>query len=353
MADQDFHPQLLSELLLNEGEEVASRAARRLLTEHPDLALRYQPHPAIKWRAHLVSAVRELAAAAELELPAIFHRQLAWMTDAFASRGVPITDMDAAANALRTEVLRSVPEADRAWVSGTFASYQRPVAMAEHTHLEGRDECSRLAARVLVASLEGERLEACALVVNAVRAGMSVRTAHEEVICPALREVGRLWHRGELSIPEEHACTSTMQTALAQILAFAKPAPRNGKSVLAASVEGNSHDIGLRMVADAFELEGYRTVNLGPNVPCEDLISAVVDFRADVVALSATLAVQLRPLANAVESLRCLGESAPTVLVGGPALSIAPDLWKKIGAHGSVTSAWGAVALADELLKGR
>ncbi len=351
MASSEFQAEFISQLLLAESAEIATRAAQHLVDEYPLVAARYQPQAFLKWKFHFEGLVRELAAAAAVQTPAIFHRHVRWLREAFATRGVPSPDLEYGLRVAEGAILATVPREDHAWIAGVFSSFDPGAAPAEATHLGAGDDAARLATRLLVCALEGERLAACRLVVDAVRAGMSVRTAHEQVLCPAMREVGRLWHRGELSIAEEHACTSTIQTSLAQILAVATPAPRNGRSVLAAAVEGNSHDVGLRMVADAFELSGYRTVNLGSGVPPEDLAMAVNDFGADVVALSATLAIHLRSLADAIEATRAARPgNPPKIVAGGPGLSASPDLWKKVGADATAASAWESVAVVDRLL---
>ncbi|MFZ4573150.1 MAG: cobalamin B12-binding domain-containing protein [Phycisphaerales bacterium] len=351
MSASASYPRVLAQLLQSEAAGIASSAARNLVDEHPELAARYRPQPELKWRPHLEATVRELAAAAFLESHAIFHRHLSWTAEAFARRGISPIDWQTALRVLVAELTRQTPAPDHPWINEAFGSYQPVECSVEPQNLRPEASEGKLAAKVLVRALEGERFEACSLLTDAVKNGMTVREAHELVIAPALREVGRMWHQGELTIPEEHACTSTLQTALAQILVFAPHSPRNGRCALAASVSGNAHGIGPQMVADAFELSGYRTVNLGSNVPTEDLVSAAVDFGADIVAISAALTVQLGQLADAVTVLHAIGPRAPRVIVGGAAFSIAPDLWKKVGADATAHSAWSGVEIADELLK--
>lgn len=68
--------------------------------------------------------------------------------------------------------------------------------------------------------------------------------------------------------------------------------------MLAASVAGNAHDLGLRAVTDLFVFAGWRCLFLGANVPGPDIAGAAASFEVDLVVLTATLSTQLGQLAN-------------------------------------------------------
>jgi methanogenic corrinoid protein MtbC1 len=201
-----------------------------------------------------------------------------------------------------------------------------------------------LAARFLLAALEGERFTASRLVLDAVRTDkLSVRDAYELVLLPVQREVGRLWHLNDLTVAEEHFVSATTQLTMGQLYPFLTRAPRNGKTVATASVEGNAHDIGVRMVADYFEMAGWRSIYLGANVPANDLAQAVDHFDTDLVCLSAYLPTQLRAAEDTIAAIRTTQRGATAkVLVGGPAFS-ASSTWQEAGADGFAANANQAV----------
>jgi len=88
-------------------------------------------------------------------------------------------------------------------------------------------------------------------------------------------------------------------------------------------------------------------VYLGQNVPSEDLVIAVRDFRADVLALSATLNSQLQTLGDAI-SLVKRERPSPSVIVGGMALDLA-RVWQHLGADGYAPTPETALALGARL----
>jgi len=348
-----FQRQFLGQYLAAEARTIAADAAERLIDRNPDVSVRFSPQPAAKWRVHLEGWATDLAAAINVDCPDLFASRLRWCAVAFAARSVPHGDLKAALEAFRYSLGRHVPKEDVPVLSPYFDAAER--FLNDPTTMGGPEDAverlSRLSMSVLVAVLEGERLQACGLVMEAIRTGtLSAGTVHSAVVAPVMREVGRLWHLGELSVAEEHFATATMQTLLAQVQMFMPKKPKNGRTLLAASVEGNSHELGIRVLADAFEAEGWRTIFLGGSVPIEDVAQAVIDFDVHLVALSATLSQHLHVLGDAVAAAKSARpENPPRVIVGGAALSMAPGAWKELGADACATSPSEAIALAAEM----
>jgi methanogenic corrinoid protein MtbC1 len=210
------------------------------------------------------------------------------------------------------------------------------------------DRAGRLAAGYMLALLEGERRRAIALVTDAVRQGeVDVAGALLDVCLPAQRELGRMWHMNEITIAEEHFVTSTTMMLRGQLLALAPEPESCGRTVVTAALEDDAHDLGVSVVGDLFELDGWRVVSLGALVPVDDLVWSAETFTADLVVLAATLAAHRRAVTRAVETLR--REHPVPVLVGGRAFHEDPSLWKRTGADGHAATAREAVPLGRRL----
>src|SRR5690606_21584717 len=101
------------------------------------------------------------------------------------------------------------------------------------------------------------------------------------------------------------------------LLRSSPPAPLD-RRVMLACVEGNEHAIGLRMVADAFQLAGWDVQFLGPNVPTSSLVQQVIESRPNLVGLSVSFPQQLREVRNVITQLsERLGRTRPPVIIGG------------------------------------
>jgi methanogenic corrinoid protein MtbC1 len=179
---------------------------------------------------------------------------------------------------------------------------------------------------------------------QALAAGISPLQLYVEVIPEALYEVGRRWERGEISVAEEHLATAAAQAVLRDLSRRLPASARNGKTAVVAAVEGELHELGPRVLADLLESDGWRVLYVGAATPTDALVRLTEERRPDVVALSATLASQLRALADAVARIRA-ASSSPFILVGGQACADVPDVATKVGADATETRADRAVAL--------
>lgn len=353
--------QFLAQLLWARQRELGERAAWYLVKKYPRSGARYGPVPVEHWRDHLAGRIGELAAAVDAAQPEVFASQLTWAKLAFVARNVPVEDLEHSLEALRTTIVPEVDPMDVPLVESVIdlaAARLRdgPTELPSRLSVESKQH--RLAAEYLLAILQGDRVRASRVVMGAVRDGkLSVQEAYTEIFVPVQRELGRMWHMGEVHVAEEHFSTTTTLMVMSQILPLAKAAESNGKVVLAASVEENTHDLGLRMVADFFELAGWRVVYLGASVPAEDLAAGVRDFQADLLAISAALPVHLRVVEDTISVVRSRcertgdGGKSVKIIVGGNAFRDAPESWRLFGADGFARDAIDAVRIGEHLVR--
>jgi MerR family transcriptional regulator, light-induced transcriptional regulator len=220
--------------------------------------------------------------------------------------------------------------------------------------LAGNDPSGVVAGMYLDALRSGDRDLARSIISDHIRMGIAERDIYHRVLEPVLHEAGRLWQVQKISIAQEHFITGTIQLELAwlteQYRAGNRDVKRRGKTLVAASVAEELHEIGIRMVADFFGMDGWDTYYIGANTPAPGLITAVREQKADVVALSATMAWHLPRVDYLVRSLRGDPETRHVkIIVGGYPFNLVPDLWQKIGADACAGNAEGAVAAANRL----
>lgn len=331
----------------------AALAAERLLAAHPEVAARFGAGAAGAWKAALAQRIVELATALRLGEPELFEARVAWARRAFGARAVPEEDLRASLDALRAVLTDELPETAAAapaeLLRAAAEQLDAPVAVPD-SFIDPDTRAGQLALAYLAAVLEGDSRKGMELVLDAVAGGMPVPEAYLGVLVPAQREIGRLWHAGELGIVEEHVVTYTTERLMTLLAHRAERADPNGKTVVCAAVAGNAHDIAVRVLADFFDLSGWRAVHLGASVPASEMASAVQYFDADLVVISAALTVQLPKVAEAVAALRRIEDRPVRVMVGGLAFSEAPEVWRKLGADGFAADAPGAVELGARLV---
>jgi methanogenic corrinoid protein MtbC1 len=171
------------------------------------------------------------------------------------------------------------------------------------------------------------------------------------VIQPALYQIGEKWQSNQVSVAQEHMATAIVQTVMtAGLLRSTSPAPINKRALLAC-VEGNNHAIGLRMVADAFQLAGWDVQYLGASVPTAALVKQAVEWKPDLVGLSVSFAQQMPAVKAAIAQLaQRLGDARPAVMIGGLAINRFNPLAGVAGADATSADAGAAVVDAARVV---
>ncbi|NJN68567.1 MAG: hypothetical protein HC884_18585 [Chloroflexaceae bacterium] len=111
------------------------------------------------------------------------------------------------------------------------------------------------------------------------------------------------------------------------------------------------HELGVRMVADFFEIEGWDVYYLGANMPTEDVVAMVNERRAHLLAVSVTLNTHVPAARDLIRAVRAspIG-SHIKIMVGGQPINRTPGIYRTIGADLTAIDAREAVLRATELL---
>jgi methanogenic corrinoid protein MtbC1 len=210
---------------------------------------------------------------------------------------------------------------------------------------------SQLTEDYLAALLRGDRRAASGMIMNAVQNGTPIKQIYIDVFQAAQHEVGRLWQINKVSVAQEHYCTAATQLIMSQLYEYIFAEARVGRRMLATSVGGELHEIGIRMVTDFFEMEGWDTYFLGANSPLETILGAVEEQKPDVIAISATITRHVREVERLIGALRgSFNGSTPKIMVGGYPFNAAPTLWQQVGADATAGDANGAIRVATNLV---
>lgn len=216
---------------------------------------------------------------------------------------------------------------------------------------QAKQQLASVADTYLKALLQGDRDTASTLVLTAVENGVDIRDVYLHIFQAAQHEVGRLWQTDQITIAQEHFCTAATQMIMAQLYPQIFGAERNGRSMVLACIGSELHEMGARMVADFFEMDGWDTYYMGTDVEGDSLIGALLEKNADMFALSITMPEGLTQAERLIAQLRADSRTAQVpVLVGGGAFQSAPQAWRTLGADGFAADAQQALAVAKLLI---
>lgn len=192
--------------------------------------------------------------------------------------------------------------------------------------MERMPEPGELWQRYLDLAMAGRVEEAAAAILNADEAGVPLVTLFQDVLAPALVKVGEGWAEGKVTVGQEHEVSELTRDLIADL--SARHAGRGDKNltVLAACVEGELHELGLRMVSGLLRQRGVRIHFLGANVATSFLVESVRMREPDAVVLSLTIPEHQPALMEAIRALReaLPPQRQPIVVVGG-ALGALPE----------------------------
>jgi 5-methyltetrahydrofolate--homocysteine methyltransferase len=205
--------------------------------------------------------------------------------------------------------------------------------------------------RLFDAVLYGNREIVLDLIAEALQAGWDALKLNEEVLIPALQEVGRRYDQREFFLPQVILAAETMQDAFGRLkdLFPSGQARHRGKIVLA-TVKGDVHDIGKNIVSVVMQNYGWEVLDLGKNVDTREIVRQAKESRADLVGLSALMTTTMVEMGAVIHELRAAGLPVK-VIVGGAVLNSA--FAQEIGADGYGKDAMEAVRIVDLLMNGK
>lgn len=329
-----------------------------MLETSPSFAARCPPRSHRLWRQEIRQRLRHLAEAIACRCPRILLDDVAWSRAAFEARGFELSELRLCLESLRGIADEQLPESLRALcrplLCDAVASLDAPPPAPPPSLLDedGLDDPDRDAARrYLLHLLEREQQPAINLVLRLHEQGRPLVEIHERVLAPALAEVGRMWHLEEASIADEHFCTAATRLAMAELRSRSRRRHDRGRRIVCTAVGGDLHDLGVRMVADAFESEGWSVECLGADMPPGDIVSTLRgddERRIDLLAVSANTMLLMRPIADLFRLLaERMPETRPRTMVGGRPFAVLPELVPVVGADAAAASPSEAIAIAS------
>lgn len=205
--------------------------------------------------------------------------------------------------------------------------------------------------RVRLAVIRGDRAGVAAAAEAALTAGLPADQLVSEIMIPAIREVGEKYNRREYFLPQLVASAEAMEAGMQLLTPRLSAEPRAPKGVgVLATVRGDVHDIGKKIVALVLRNHGYRIIDLGKSVDEETIVREAEAQGADFIGLSALMTSTMPEMAKVVQRVKALGLAAK-VIVGGAVVT--QRYADEIGADGYAPDAGRSAEVVERLLASR
>jgi methanogenic corrinoid protein MtbC1 len=345
--------QTLGQAIESQKDEFASLIIDEQWARNPQFLVRYGDAGRAKCAQDVKYNLAYLSQAIASSSPPLFVSYIDWIKVLFEGLKIPSQEL-AESLEITGDLLRQRFPNSAAIVQNFINLGLEHLAGAPEVIPSFFDELHPLVAlarQYLDMLLRGERSAAGRLILDAVSDHVSVQDIYLRVFQPSQQELGRLWQMNQISVAQEHYCTAVTQFIMSQLYSNIFTTNRNGHCLVAACVGGELHEIGLRMVTDFFEMEGWDTYYLGSNTPASGIVQALVERKADILAISATMTFHVKLVADLIKQVRTVDTGRRIkILTGGYPFNIEPKLWQQVGADGTAPDAQECIAVANTLM---
>ncbi len=202
------------------------------------------------------------------------------------------------------------------------------------------------------AVLKGDDAGIGKIIQAALAAGHPAQMLVDEVLIPAITEVGDLFDRKEYFLPQLVQSADAMRNGMSELLPHLKTAGDTGVAkpgIILATVKGDIHDIGKNIVALMLQNYGFEVIDLGKDVPAEVILDAAAERGIKVIGLSALMTTTMTEMDKVIRLAKQRKMDDVSFIVGGAVLS--GDYASKIGAF-YAKDAMETVKIAKKITNG-
>ena len=207
----------------------------------------------------------------------------------------------------------------------------------------------KLFEQIAEAVIDGATSQVVSLVNEAVSKKIPVGEILNDALIAGMNEVGTLFKDGEMFVPEVLVSAKALQAGIDIIRpALVEAGVKAAGRIVTVTVEGDLHDIGIKLVGMMLEGAGFEVINIGVDKPAKEIIEKVKELKPNILGMSAMLTTTMANMKDVVEMLKEEGLlDEMKVMIGGA--PTAPMYAEKIGSHYSADAS-EAVIIAKQLL---
>ncbi len=166
--------------------------------------------------------------------------------------------------------------------------------------------------------INGAKNECAAIVDDITNKNIPVDTVYTQLFQHSLYQVGEYWEMNKISVATEHMATAITENLMIRLQPQLFTTERTGKKAVIACVANEYHQVGAKMIADIFEMNGWDGYFIGANTPISELIRFLESHHPDLIGLSLSIYFNLPELKSTVAHIRQRFPNMP-ILVGGQA----------------------------------
>jgi methanogenic corrinoid protein MtbC1 len=220
----------------------------------------------------------------------------------------------------------------------------------DSTQTQMADVITGLQSKYLQVTLRGSGRQADEVITSAFEHQLSINEIYLDIFQPTGYSIGVLWQTNQVSVAQEHLVTAIIERQMGDLHYHFKPKAAKPKTLVIGAVDKENHRVGVRMVADFFEQDGWEVHYLGAAVPTNTFLAMAREMKADLVGLSSQMVFHLPAITDFVRQADHFGLAGIPIMVGGMPFIQQPDLYNRLGVLFSGVDARAAMGLANQLV---
>ena len=232
---------------------------------------------------------------------------------------------------------------------GTTAKTGTAGNAAKEATADNGPQINEMQDKLKTAVLKGNRNGIVKITKEALESGEKPAELLNQVLLPAINQVGEFFDQGKYFLPQLIASAEAMKNSI-EVLEPLLQTGGTGEEmpvVVIATVEGDIHDIGKNLVALMLKNHGFHVIDLGKDVPQAKILESAKEHHAEFIALSALMTTTMQRMREIVAAAKEEGITAK-IIIGGAVIT--QEYADEIGADGYSKDAADAVKLAKSLM---
>jgi methanogenic corrinoid protein MtbC1 len=214
-----------------------------------------------------------------------------------------------------------------------------------------KNSLDELQSKYLEVTIDGSGRKADEVVSTAFEQQLTINEVYLKIFQPTGYSIGKLWQNNLVSVAQEHLVTAIIERQMGELHSLFAPKVSKPKTLVIGAVEKENHRVGVRMVADFFEQDGWTVHYLGAAVPTKTFLAMAREMKADLVGLASQMVFHLPAITDFVRQADSFGLAGIPIMVGGMPFIQQPELYTKLGVHFSGVDAQKAVEKANQLIQ--
>lgn len=170
------------------------------------------------------------------------------------------------------------------------------------------------------ALLDGDKNQCSKIIHGLVEQRILLKEIYLDLFQRSMYRIGQLWEKDRCSIGDEHIATKITESLIDLTTSLVESKEQTGKKIVIACIDKEYHELGAKMVAGFFEVNGWESIFLGSCTPTNEILNVIKNKNPHVVGISINFYINVARLAKLIKMIR---NDFPDIkiIIGGQAVA--------------------------------